>query len=424
MSSQTQSSFKRWILFAFLTVAGILALVDRQIISVLKPDMAAELGWTDDDYGTLGAWFQGSMAVALLAAGPLVDKLGPRWANAVGVFTWSIAAICHGWAHSIVQFTLCRIGLGVTEAMGTPAAIKTVAAIFPPHLRSAGFGLSNAIASLGAICAPILIPIVAAGVGWRGTFLVAGVAGIVWTAGWWAVTRGVKFESAEPAPAPSDAEATPAPPRGNFLRDRGAWAVAGAKALSDSTWWLMLFWMPDFLHRQFDLSGVAIGPPLAVAYTGAAIGALSSGGVATWFLTRGVAVNRVRKGLMLVSGLVALVLPLAGQASSPWEAAVILAVVLAAHQGFSTNLFALIADVTPNEKIGRVTSFGAFCGNMGGMAIIKITGLVLAAGLGYGPLFAFAAASYLLALGWIQLLLPTIPGPPGGVRPAPMPMGH
>jgi ACS family hexuronate transporter-like MFS transporter len=55
-----------------------------------------------------------------------------------------------------------------------------------------------------------------------------------------------------------------------------------------------------------------------------------------------------------------------------------------------------------------VTAFGAFCGNLGGMAIAKIAGLVLTAGLGYTPLFLFAAVSYLLALGWIQLLMPRI----------------
>ena len=118
-----------------------------------------------------------------------------------------------------------------------------------------------------------------------------------------------------------------------------------------------------------------------------ALGALVSGGVATRLLSRGLPVNRVRKLAMLVSGLMVLVLPLATQADSAWGAAAILAVVLAAHQGFSTNLFALIADVTDKPKIGRVTSFAAFCGNIGGMTIVKVAGLVLTAGLGYGPLY-------------------------------------
>jgi ACS family hexuronate transporter-like MFS transporter len=414
--SSPAPSFNRWLIFALLTVAGILNLVDRQIIAVLKPEMAAELGWTDNDYGTLGAWFQGAMAAGLLFAGPLVDRIGARWANMVGVFTWSLAAMFHGLAHTLTQFTLCRVGLGVTESMGTPSAIKTVAAILPPNLRSVGFGLINAVSSVGAISAPILIPLMAQPFGWRGAFVMAGVAGLVWTLVWLVMTRKVPFNDT-PATAPLDATDT-----GSIFRQRGTWAVAGAKVLSDSTWWLLLFWMPDFMNRQFGLTGVALGAPLAVAYAGGAAGSLLSGSLASHFLGRGLPVNLVRKTAMLVSALLVLVLPLALQAPTPLAAAGILAVVLAAHQGFSTNLFALITDVTERAKIGRVTSFGAFCGNIGGMAIIKGAGLVLTAGLGYGPLFAFACVSYLAALGWIQLLLPRLRSVDAG--PAQPSLGH
>jgi ACS family hexuronate transporter-like MFS transporter len=82
---------------------------------------------------------------------------------------------------------------------------------------------------------------------------------------------------------------------------------------------------------------------------------------------------------------------------------------MGAHQAFSSSLFALIADISPPEKVGRVTSFGAFAGNIGGMVIAKVAGLVLAAGLGYLPLFVFAGFSYLMAVGVIQLLLPRLP---------------
>lgn len=216
-------------------------------------------------------------------------------------------------------------------------------------------------------------------------------------------TRKIRFNDAVAAVAPGGAGAGP-----SIFRDRATWAVAGAKTLSDSTWWLMLFWMPDFMHRQFGLTGFAIGPPLALAYTGAAIGALLSGGLASRFLIRGHPVNRVRKIAMLVSGLLVLPLPLALYAPTAWAAAGVLALVLFAHQGFSTNLFALITDTTDRRKIGRVTSFATFCGNIGGMGIVKAAGMFLVAGLGYMPLFLFAAVSYLLALGWIQLWLPRI----------------
>jgi len=59
----------RWLLFLLVVTAGILNLVDRQIISVLKPVISKDLNWTDDDYGTLAAWFQGAAAFAFLFTG-------------------------------------------------------------------------------------------------------------------------------------------------------------------------------------------------------------------------------------------------------------------------------------------------------------------------------------------------------------------
>jgi MFS transporter, ACS family, hexuronate transporter len=408
--TQTVSSLNnetRWVLFALLAIAGILALIDRQIISVLKPEIAAEMNWTDDDYGSLGAWFQGATAVALLVVGRLVDKFGVKWANPISVVTWSIIAAAHALAHTLSQFVLCRIGLGASEAAVTPIQIKTIATIFPANMRSTGLGLSNAIASLGAISAPFIIPLLAAPFGWRGAFVIAGIVGLIWAVAWIGFTRKIKFDDMAADDVPSEHGGT-AVPDSSILREKSAWAIAGAKALSDSTWWLLLFWMPDFLNKKFGISGADLAPPLAIAYTGAAIGSIVSGGLATRFLQRGIPVNRVRKLAMLISGVMVLPLPLALQAQSPTTAALVLALVLAAHQGFSTNLFALITDVTEKPKIGRMTSFGVFSGNIGGMLILKIAGMVLAAGLGYLPLFMFAAVSYLLALAWIHLLIPNI----------------
>lgn len=406
----TLSPARRWVLFALVLTAGILNLIDRQIIAVLKPVISADLGWTDDDYGTLAAWFQGAAAFAFLFTGWIADKLGVKWANPLGVVAWSLAAIAHAWAWTLTQFIIVRAALGATEAMGTPTGIKTIATIFPPHLRSTGFGLSNAVGSIGAILAPLAIPLIAALYGWRSAFVIAGLLGIAWAAVWFVATRGISFSTPTAQLAVSDdaASGPPVPDYGPLLRDRRTWAIALAKVLSDATWWLLLFWMPDFFNRQFDLSGTDLGPPLAVAYTGAAIGSVIAGTLATRLLVRGTNLNRVRKGTMLVSALLVVPIPLALFSQQVWVATLILALALAGHQGFSTTLFALISDVAPRDRVGRVTAFGAFCGNLGGMAIAKIAGLVLTAGLGYLPLFLFAAVSYLLALGWIQLLLPRI----------------
>lgn len=402
------SARRRWLLLALVVTAGVLNLVDRQIIAVLKPTIAADMNWSDDDYGTLAAWFQAGAAAGFLVTGWIADKLGVKWANPLGVGAWSIAAMLHGWAQTMTQFVTVRIALGATEAMGTPTGTKTIATILPERWRSTGFGITNAASSLGAILAPLAIPLVAIHAGWRGTFAVAGALGLVWAGAWLLTTRGMTFGSPAGTAGAAAGAIGGRTDYGPILKERRTWAIAVAKVLSDATWWLLLFWLPDFFNRQFGISGVALGVPLAIAYAGAAIGSLAGGGISTRLLGKGMGVDRVRKGVMLVAALCVLPVPLALYTTSYPLAIGLMALTLAAHQAFSTNLFALIADVVPQEKVGRVTAFGSFSGNVGGVVISKVAGMLLSAGLGYLPLFLFASVSYLGAVGWIHLLLPRL----------------
>ncbi|WP_156454572.1 MFS transporter, partial [Erythrobacter sp. CCH5-A1] len=200
-------------------------------------------------------------------------------------------------------------------------------------------------------------------------------------------------------------------PYGAILANRQTWAIVVAKALSDMTWWFINFWLADYYRKQFGLSTLELAVPLAIAFAGSGLGALLAGWVSTRLLEAGFSPNRVRKGVMLVCALIVAPLPLVLALDSFWPVAVMIGVVMAGHQGFSLSLFSTITDVVPGEKVGRVTAFGAFMGNMGGVAISLVAGRVLDAGLGYGPLFAFAAASYLVALAWFHLLLPEIRRP-------------
>jgi ACS family hexuronate transporter-like MFS transporter len=184
----------RWLLFGILCLAGISNALDRQIISLLKTEMSTELGWDDETYGRLAAYFQIAAATAFLFTGWLVDKLGVKWGNIIGVAAWSIAAAAHGLATTAWHFVACRIGLGATEAMGTPLTIKTVASIFPANQRSLAIGLQTLIAAVGLVSMPFLIPWLNSVVGWRGAFIVAGLAGVVIIALWLMAVRGVRFD--------------------------------------------------------------------------------------------------------------------------------------------------------------------------------------------------------------------------------------
>ena len=396
----------RWSLFALLCVAGIFNAMDRPIIAILKPDMSADFGWTDKDFGDLAFYTQIAAAVSFLFTGWLVDRLGVRKSMITGVTAWSFAAMAHGWALTMWHIVAARVGLGATEAVQTPLTIKTVATLFEPNRRSLAFGIGTAIAGVGTIALPFFIPPLAAAFGWRGALIFGGVGGFVTLALWLILARGVQFDDA--AEDESQDYNDQAAPYGPILKERRTWAIVIAKALSDATWWFINFWLADFYRKQFGLSTTELAIPLAIAFAGSGLGALFAGWISTRLLERGVSVNRVRKGVMLVSALVVLPLPLVLQLNSFWPVAIMMGLVMAGHQGFSLSLFSTITDIVPRAKVGRVTAFGAFCGNLGGAGIVKVTGIVLTAGLGYTPLFLFAAVSYLLALAWFQFMLPEI----------------
>jgi ACS family hexuronate transporter-like MFS transporter len=326
----------------------------------------------------------------------------------LGASAWSIAAMAHGWAITTWQVVAARVGLGVTEAVQTPLTIKAVATLFEPNRRSLAFGFATLLAGAGTIAMPFVIPALALAVGWRGALVVGGIGGFISLAAWMWLARGLSQLREADAEPEGVALIEDSDSYSNILTNRQTWGIVIAKALSDMTWWFINFWLADYYRKEFGLSTLELAIPLAIAFAGSGLGAFFAGWLSTRLLELGWSVNRVRKGVMLISALVVAPLPLVMGLDSFWPVAVMMGIVMAGHQGFSLSIFAIITDVVPNAKVGRVTAFGAFMGNMGGVAISLIAGRVLDAGFGFIPLFIFAASSYLLALVWLQLLIPQI----------------
>ncbi len=199
-----------------------------------------------------------------------------------------------------------------------------------------------------------------------------------------------------------------------LLRDRRTWAVVGAKFCTDCVWWFVLFWMPDFFSREFGMSQGTLGQPIAIVFSLAALGAVMSGALYPILLGRGYSVNRARKMSMFLFALAVMVMPLALYTSSPWIAAVCVGIGLFAHQGVSTNIFGMTADIIPSIRVATVIALGAVAGNLSGTAIIEVAGWSLGNGFGYGPLFAICSVAYLAALLVIQLVLPRLELAPTG----------
>lgn len=194
----------RWTICALLFFATTVNYLDRQVLSLLAPDLSTQFGWSNTDYANIASVFQFVYAISMLFAGRFVDKIGTKTAYVVAIGIWSTGAIMHAFSVpmgegiaavstafglavipvSIAGFMLSRAVLAVGEAGNFPIAIKATAEYFPKKERSFATGIFNSGANVGAILAPICVPLIAGLWGWEAAFIVIGMLGFVWVAVW------------------------------------------------------------------------------------------------------------------------------------------------------------------------------------------------------------------------------------------------
>ena len=401
----------RWVVVTLLFAAMVINYVDRQTIGLLKADLSKEFGWNETHYADLVFYFQLAYAVAYLAWGKIMDKIGARWGFGVAFAIWQIAHIAHAAARGFTGFLVVRMGLGVGEAGGFPGGIKAVAEWFPKKERAFATGLFNAGTNIGAIVTPLVVPGIVLAFGWQMAFIVTGVAGLVWLPIWLIVYRRPREAKKLSATELAYIEQDPADPVekigwGKLLTKKETWAFAAGKFLIDPIWWMFLFWLPDFLGKRYGLDLKSFGPPLIAIYLLSDVGSVAGGWMSSTLMKNGATINRARKLTMLVCALLAMPVMFAAKADSVWLAVLIIGVATAAHQGFSANLYTLPSDVFPRGAVGSVVGIGGMLGAFGGMAFSKYIGQVLEQIGSYTPIFIVAGSAYLVALLVIHLLSP------------------
>lgn len=397
----------RWGILAFAVASVIINGFDRQMVAMLKPDILGDFGWNDADYGRLASLFQLGSVGTLLFAGWFLDKVGLKWGYAIGNGAWSLITLLHVAVASFGGFIALRVALGASESIQTPAAVKSVASWFPQRETSFALGIVNAAPNVGAIVVPLAIPAMALAVGWRMSFVIVGGIGLIWVLVWLAARP-----PQPPATVSLRAIEASDTSWADLLKDRRVHGFMIAKVLTDQMWWLMIFWLPDFFMRTFGLTSAQVARPTAFVYVLAMAGALTSGWLAGRIIAGGVPAPTARLRVLVGYGAIALIAPLALYAPSLWFAALLIGIVLFAHQGFSTNLFACVVDVFPARRVASVVSMGALAGNLWGAAALEITGRILAGGGTYLPLFLAAGSGYLVAAVVIrQLMLRPLPAP-------------
>ena len=406
---EARDSKLRWWICGMLFAAIVITYIDRQIFGILAVDMQRDIGWSELEYGRIVIAFQISYALTFAVSGMIIDRIGTRLGYTLAMAWWSIAEMVHALVRTAVQFGAVRFIVGFGEGATFPAAIKGIAEWFPKRESGLATGILNAGPTVGAIIAPIVIPLIALRFGWRGAFVLTGALGLIWLVGWLVLYRQPDAAKKTLSMAAADQALGKGISWLRVLACRQTWAYATGKALADPAWFFYLYWLPKFLARDHGIGGTAVTPYLVTVYVMTGIGSVTGGYISSLLIRRGWSVNWARKATMGGSAVIMPVVIVAAKAHDAWACILLIGVALAAHQSWSSTVFTLGTDLFPRQAVGAATGIAGALGSFSTIIFAETAGRVLQQNSkNYFPMFVACGLMYMVALAIIHFLAPRL----------------
>lgn len=413
----------RWVICSLLFFATTVNYLDRQVLSLTYKDFIAPVfNWTDNDYGTITAIFSIVYALCNLVAGKFIDRLGTKKGYLWAIFIWSLGACLHagcgvgtswlnglgmtmviGMSISVWLFLACRAVLALGESGNFPAAIKVTAEYFPKKDRAFATSIFNSGSSVGALAAPLTIPLLAKYYGWELAFIIIGFLGFVWMGFWFVLYRKPnanphvnaeelayinqdEVEKAEKVEEVEKVEKKISFAKAFSLRQ--TWSLVLGRFLTDGVWWFFLFWTPGYLSDQFGYKS-SDGMGMALIFTLYAIVTFVS-----IYLCKLPTYMVDKKGMnpyegRMVAMFVFACFPLLALGAQPlgavsaWFPAILIGLACAGHQAWSANVYSVVGDMFPKSTIATLTGIAQFAAGCGSFMVNKCA----------GALFSYAAGT-------------------------------
>ena len=278
-------------------VTGLLILlfaityIDRVCISVAGPRMQEDLHIDPVGWGWVTAMFTLSYCLFEIPTGALGDRIGPRRVLTRVVLWWSAFTSLTGTVSNYYLLLIARFCFGAGEAGAFPNASIVVARWFPASQRASMAGVMLMASQIGGAIAPLLVVPIQIRYGWRASFFVFGVLGVIWAAVWYAWFRDSPAE--KPGVSAAELQETaglpPAPAHGFpwliALRSESVVAMMGTAFCYVYVYSFFQTWFHTFLVRG---RGFSEGSLLlsALPYAVAACANLTGGAVSDALVRR------------------------------------------------------------------------------------------------------------------------------------------
>jgi sugar phosphate permease len=405
------------VLACFAALASITYL-DRICMAQAAGPISETLGLDKRQMGLVFSAFTLAYMLFEVPTGWLGDRIGPRRVLVRVVLWWSLFTALTGWAPGLWSMLAVRLAFGAGEAGAFPNIARALTRWFPTDQRGRAQGVVWTTARLGGAIAPPLTAAIMSAVGWRATFVLYGLLGLVWAGFFWSWYRD------EPAEHPSitldelrwlkarlgggaEPATREAAPWGRILGNPSVWGLAGSTCCVSFAWFFNATWLPTYLEeaRGLDLNRASwyASLPFVFGVVGCALGG--------WISDRLVVTLGGPKWARRVVGFSGSILAgvcflLSLRVDSAGEAILLMALSAFFNDLTLSSLWAASMDIGERDA-GRVAGVMNTASGLGGFLSPIVFGELLNRNVGWTTALTLAGAAFLVGGVFWLLVDPT-----------------
>jgi predicted MFS family arabinose efflux permease len=288
-----------WYVVALLFGVYVMNMADRQIVGILGQDIKRDLALTDAELGFVAGpavgFFYAILGIPMAYAADRIHRV--RFIAAC-IAVWSFFTMLGGRAQNFVQLALTRVGVSVAEAGGSPSSVSLIADFFPAERRGTAMAIWTSASTVAIFVGFAIGGVVNEALGWRTTFLVAGIPGLL-------LAVLLVMTVREPVRGAADAVAAPRAQAGLFKTIARLWMIRPfrqsvfAVSLCNFCVFAVLNWAPAHAMRSFDLGSAQVGGVMGTGIAIAGGSMMIFSGILTDWLTKG----GLHRAVFLVAGM-------------------------------------------------------------------------------------------------------------------------
>lgn len=377
----------RWFIVFLLFLGGGISYLDRAALSIAAPLIAEDLQLDPARLGIVFSSFFFGYALFCFVGGWAADRIGPKNVFTLAMTVWSVFCGLTAAATNIAVLLVVRVIFGMGEGPFSATANKVVSNWFPRREQATAVGIANAGQPIGAALAGPVVGTIAVLAGWRISFIVIALVGLVWVAAWmlFATDRPeqhrwlgpVEREEMEQERAQGPA-VTARLPLSAYLRRPAILATAFAFFGYAYILYFLLSWFPTYLVKAQGLSIGTMGVVNAIPWLVGCIGMVLGGIVCDQIYRRTGHALFARK-LILVGSLAiaAICVALAGIVTGVSAVVALMAVSVFFMYLTANTYWAIILDTVEEGRVGSVGGFVHLIANLAGIVAPAVTGFIV-----------------------------------------------